>query len=545
MKNFHIFRSGVVCLTLLLIALPDVSSGQEGMEVLKPYFGIDTTPRQQWYPHVVHNPIDNEFMGVWRTDGVLRIDCEPGDNYECINNFAGITGRRISPDGELLGALLQWSPPELGFKMIPRMAHNTVTNEYLVGFSSGASYSETEIYVGSVNSTGDILSVPHSLYAGKEGAGHVEIIFNPEKGEYLVLYNDRGIFNEYQNNIGFIVDEEGKPIKGPFEVGNQWGDQYAPNGVYNPQDNTYCIAWEDFRNVADWTQQSDLYGALLDDAGDMITEFDILDDYGTEDAGDQRVPSVAHNSDKNEFFVVWKVDEKPSQPDGGALGGRIIKADGIPAGPPFPLIDPPRVQHWPTLTYVGEEKRYFMTWTDSRNDGLPPQTGWGASDDMDIYARWLDDTGTPVGEEIIIADSENWQTGSEVAYNPVMKRFLISWYDKNPVDDYDIPPDMPILFGPSPSDVKGTIYGAPSFLSGRVIEDGTGNPVEEAWIIVIGPGLFTIKKTNIGGWWNIPEDSQRNGTYFIIPLKRGYRTSIESVTYGGDPLQVIIEAETR
>jgi hypothetical protein len=484
-------------------------------------------------------------MGVWRTDGVLRIDCEPGDDHECINSFAGITGRRISPDGELLGDVLQWSPPELGFKMIPRLAHNTSTNEYLVGFSSGASYSETEIYLGSMNSMGDILSAPHSLHAGKEGAGHVEIIFNPEKQEYLVLYNDRGIFNDYQNNIGFIVDEEGKPVKGPFEVGNQRGDQYAPNGVYNPQDNTYCIAWEDFRNVADWMQQSDLYGALLDDAGDMITEFAIQDDYGTEDAGDQRVPSVAHNYHRNEFFVVWKVDEKPSQPDAGALMGRIINADGIPQGTPFSVGDPPRVQHWPTLTYVGEENKYFMTWTDSRNDGLPPLTSWGASGDMDIYARWLDASGAPVGDEIIIADSENWQTGSEVAYNPVMKRFLISWYDKNPVDDYEIPPDMPILFGPSPSDVKGTIYGAPSFLSGRVIEDGTENPIEDAWVIVMGRGVFTIKKTNIGGWWNIPEDSQSNGTYFIIPLKRGYRTSIESVTYGGEPLQVIIQAAAR
>jgi hypothetical protein len=545
MKNIHIFGCGVVCLTLLLIAIPDLSRGQEGMEVLNYYFGIDTTPRQQWYPHVVHNPIDNEFMGVWRTDGVLRIDCEPGDNHECINSFAGITGRRISPDGELLGALRQFHPPELGFKMIPRLAHNTFTNEYLVGFSSGASYSETEIYLGRVNNIGDILSAPHSLYAGEESAGHVEIIFNPEKREYLVLYNDRGIFNDYQNNIGFILNEEGKPIKGPFEVGNQVGDQYAPNGVYNPNDNTYLLAWEDFRNVADWTQPCDIYGVLLDDAGKMITEIAIQDDYGTEDAGDQRVPSVAHNYHRNEFLVVWKVDEKPSQPDAGALVGRVINADGIPAGPAFSVVDPPRVQHWPTLTYVGEERKYFMTWTDSRNDGLPPEKSWGASDDMDIYARWLDASGAPVGDEIIIADSEKWQTASEVAYNPVMKRFLISWYDKNPVDDYEIPPDMLLLFGPSPSDVKGTIYGAPSFLSGRVIEDGTGNPVEEAWIIVIGLGFFTMKKTNIGGWWNIPKVSQRNGTYFIIPLKRGYRTSIESVIYGGEPLQVIIKAETR
>lgn len=545
MKKISIARYSVVSLSLLALAVPAFSSGQERMEVLNYYFGIDTTPRQQWYPHVVYNPIDNEFMGVWRTDGVLRTDCAPGDDYECINSFAAITGRRISPDGELLGDLYQWSPPELGFKMIPRLGHNTLTNEYLLGFSSGASYAETEIYLGTLDSRGEVVSPPGSLHPGGEGAGHVEIIFNPEKGEYLVLYNDRGIFNDYQNNIGFIVNEAGEPVKGPFAVGQQVGDQYAPNGVYNPLDDTYFLAWEDFRNVADWTQQSDIYGALLNDTGEMITECAIQDDYGTADAGDQRVPSVAHNLHRNEFLVVWKVDEKPSQPDGGALVGRIIPNGGIPGEPAFQVIDPPRVQNWPTLTYVGDERKYFMTWTDSRNDGLPPEKSWGASDDMDIYARWLDANGTPVGEEIIIADSENWQTASEVAYNPVMKRFLIAWYDKNPVDDYEIPPDMPILFGPSPSDVKGTIYGAPSFLSGRVTEEASGNPVEDAWVVVIGFGFFTLKKTNIGGWWNIPKASQRNGTYLILPLKRGYKTFLASATYEGEPLQVLTQAERR
>ena len=101
---------------------PHFCEGRQQMEVLKYYFGIDTTPRQQWYPHVVYNPVENDFMGVWRTDGVLRVDCEPDDTYECINSFAEITGRRISSEGELLGDLLQWSPPELGFKMIPRIS---------------------------------------------------------------------------------------------------------------------------------------------------------------------------------------------------------------------------------------------------------------------------------------------------------------------------------------------------------------------------------------------------------------------------------------
>jgi len=540
MKKKEIFRCVVFCLTLLLLIAPDVCLGEEGMEILNYYFGVDTGPRQQWYPHVEYNPIENEFMGVWRTDGVLRIDCDPDDQYECINSFAEINGRRISSEGELLGDLFQWSPAELGFKMIPRISHNEFTNEYLLGFSNGSSYADTEIYVGMVNSTGDVVSMPESLYEGGEGAGHIDIVFNPDKREYLLLYNDRHIFNDYQNNVGFILNENGTPIKGPFEVGNQAGDQYAPHCVYNPIDKTYLLAWEDFRNVDDWTQPCDIFGALLDGDGGMIKEIAIKDDHGMPDEGDQRVPTIAHNPDRNDFLVIWKVGVKPSQPDAGTLVGRIINADGTLAGSDFVVVDKPRVQHWPTLTYLEDRKKYFMTWTDSRNDGLPPETSWGASGDMDIYGLWLDEDGNPVGDEIIIADSENWQTGAEVAYNPVMKRFLITWYDKNPVGDYEIPPDMPILFGPSPSDVKGTIYGAPSFLSGQVT-DRAGNSVEDARVLVIGPSLPVLEKTNEYGWFNIVEDTHPAGTYLVVTFKLGCLPAMQIVNYTGDPLQETIE----
>jgi hypothetical protein len=272
----------------------------------------------------------------------------------------------------------------------------------------------------------------------------------------------------------------------------------------------------------------------------MIKEIAIKDDHDMPGSGDQRVPTIAHNPDRNEFLVVWKVGVKDSQPDAGTLVGRIINADGTLAGSDFVVVDKPRVQHWPTLTYVEDRGKYFMTWTDSRNDGLPPETSWGASGDMDIYGLWLDESGNPVGDEIIIADSENWQTGAEVAYNPVMKRFLITWYDKNPVGDYEIPPDMPILFGPSPSDVKGTIYGAPSFLSGQVT-DRAGNSVEDARVLVIGPSLPVLEKTNEYGWFNIVEDTHPAGTYLVVTFKLGCLPAMQIVNYTGDPLQETIE----
>ena len=95
-----------------------------------------------------------------------------------------------------------------------------------------------------------------------------------------MVYSDRNIFNdEYLNLIGFILDENGNTIHGPFPVGNQVGDFYAPDGAYNPANDTYLIVWEDFRNVPDWLYPCDIYGALIDaEDGTMIKEIAVIDD---------------------------------------------------------------------------------------------------------------------------------------------------------------------------------------------------------------------------------------------------------------------------
>jgi hypothetical protein len=537
MEKKRISPYAIVCLALFLLFAPNVSAQwDDGMEVLNYYFEIESSPpRDQWYPWVEHNPIENEFMAIWRTSGPLREDCEPGDAVECTNDFQSMDGRRISPDGELLGDPIQLSPPEQTVKNGARFAYNIFTNEYLTASPIGARSDPTELYIARIDSVGTIQSGPQSLYEGGGGESFLPIVvFNSQRREYLVVYNDRNIYNAYNNNVGFILDENGTPIEGPFEVGNQEGDMYASRGVYNPTNDTYLVVWEDFRNVADWLEHCDMYGVLLDSDGNMIVEIPIMDDSGMPDEGDQRVPVPAYNPDRNEFLVVWKVALKPSQPDAGAIVGRFINADGTLSGEHFVVDDHPRIQHWPDIRYIQEQQKYFMVWNDTRNDGLSPGDPWYQSNAMNVYARWLDPSGTPTGDEILIAEADYWQMVPIIAYNPVMKRFLIAWYDRHSAGG-----DTP--FAGASSDVSGTVYGAPSFLSGRVIEEGTGEPVEDARVIVIGLGVLTMETANIGGWWNIPENAQRQGRYFIIAQKNGYRMAMKSVTYEGAPVQTTIE----
>ena len=115
----------------LCIASPAGASWDQ-MEVLKYDFDISTNPpRDQWYAEVEYNSIDNEFMVIWRSSGPIREDCEPGDEDECTGMFHSMDAQRISPDGTLLGEMIQLIPPDVGYKNGARFAHNMYTNEYM------------------------------------------------------------------------------------------------------------------------------------------------------------------------------------------------------------------------------------------------------------------------------------------------------------------------------------------------------------------------------------------------------------------------------
>jgi len=483
MKTKEFLLCAVLGLTLMSYMVAETNASWDQMEVIKQDFLIDDNePRDQWYAEVEYNSIDNEFMVIWRSSGPLREDCDPGDLYECTANFHSMEGQRVSPDGNFLGSQITLFPPDERYKNGARFAHNMFTNEYMTAspVSSTSAAVLSEILIGRINNIGNFQYGPISFYpAGTDSSPLPEVIFNPVRREYLVVYSARDVFtsppDSYLNLIGFILNEDGTIRTGPFPVGNQLGDYYAPDGAYNPTDDTYLIVWEDFRNVPDWLFPCDVYGALLDADGNMIVEIPVIDDFalGEPDAGDQRVPVAAYNPDKNKFFVVWEADEMPTVDD-SAIFARYVNADGT-LEPIIDIVDKPRQQHWPDVVYVEEEQKFFVTWNDLRNDGLPKGSDWFQSPAIDVYARWLDADGSPVGEEIPIYIGEGDQSMPQMVYSPVSDRFLITWWDLNAPDDYaPLPGEFGGEFGELSSvpmgmllagNVGGAIYGTPSISS--------------------------------------------------------------------------------
>jgi hypothetical protein len=436
-----------------------------GMKIIA-QLDISTTPRHEWYPSITHNSSDNEFIVLWRTSGKLKeSDTE---------SFHSIDGQRVSPEGNLLGAAIQLSLPETGFKTLPRAAHNRYNNEYMVAYTFGPAGNDgQQTYVLRIDSKGQKLSDANPLYEAFYNNSHPTIVFNTEKRNYLTAYNDSWAGSSADlDNFGFIVDEEGNKInQEPFQIGSRERIQFNPQLIYNSRDDRYLVNWEDFRHQNTWTDPTDIFGTLLDADGNSVTEEDIpiCDDHddpvGVQ--GDQRVQVTAYNSDENEYLAVWmdriitKFNEPGSSPlyetEHADIVGRIIGADGKPTGEDFIIVDAIGSQSLPQIVYISEKKMYFIVWQDARGD---------ESDDPfdvenDIYAKWLNANGKPVGFDIPICTEEGNQSNPALAYDSVMDRFLIVWRENNAMDDFEPIGWCFAHICEDIGDIKGVIYGTP------------------------------------------------------------------------------------
>jgi len=519
------FRVSMLSLVLLLSLTPALCSGGN-MGDFTADVSISMTYLHEWMPSIAYNPIENEFMVLWHTTGVR----EPGGE-----NMYSLHGQRVSPEGELTGApfspLLSIGP---GRRILPKPAYNIFTNQYMVAFCMEQPETTWDPFVTRIDHDGTILSDPIPLSEQPPKANHPFIAFNSVRRQYLIAYNDSR--NGDHDIFGVIVDENGNVVKEDFSICTAVGQQQNPYISYNPTDDTYLMNWEDFRHVPTWTENGDIYGALLDGDGNMlVSDIPMCDDYGMDNEGGQWLNNIAYNPDRNEFLVCW-FDTRPTLNLTGIVG-RFFSADGTPAGPDFTLADAPGAQLWSNLVYIQEKKMYFLVWMDERNSEIDED--WSDSDNWDIYAKWLSPSGESIGPDIPLCTAERSQTYPVAAYSPVEDRLLIAWRD-------ELEEDVPSGTGSghvteSGGNIMGKVYGVPSFFSGRVVEQGSGEPVEGASVTVVGLGYERTVMSNIGGWFNLPERFQSIGNYVAVIRKKGYLKAIETSIYKGEPLKITVE----
>ncbi|MBW1856256.1 MAG: hypothetical protein JRJ00_16580, partial [Deltaproteobacteria bacterium] len=173
--------------------------------------------------------------------------------------------------------------------------------------ATGHRINDQEIYIVKIDSVGNILYGPESLYPTLSSASHPVMAFNSVRQQYMVVYNDAYIFSNYYDIIGFILDENANVVKGPFSIGIVGNTKQTLYDMgHNPTDDTNLINWVDFRHApgAWYFGPRDVYSALLDGEGNTLADITTMEDCGEVDEGTlQDGPSMVYNPDRNEFFV--------------------------------------------------------------------------------------------------------------------------------------------------------------------------------------------------------------------------------------------------
>lgn len=356
--------------------------------------GTGTTSYEAIQPAVAYNAIADEYLVVWAAD-------HDGGVFD--NGLWGIFGQRLdaatgaeigATDFAITGVIDSLGTP---FDYSPEVAFNPDQGEYLVvwvgntGLCCGGDY---EVFGRRVSAAGvplgEVVQISHGADANSEhtfDSLYPAVAYNPDAAEYLVVWSG----DDGENGT---VDEE-------FEVrGQRLTAALVPVGA------------DDFR---------------ISEMGPLGSTF-----------YDADRPAVVYNGVDHEYLVVWSADsdEAPwADNEAEIFFQRLDGATGAEIGPDdarLSSIGPVGDANWivfePAVAHDPVRDEYLVVWTGA--ESAPAPFTWG----LEIFAQRLDATGAEIGaDDFRISDvggvAETFFDAEmpNVVFNPVTETFFVSF----------------------------------------------------------------------------------------------------------------------
>jgi|GEM_PF-1660098 len=319
-----------------------ISCTPEPMSSPFPFFTLPPPGRakDQRHPAVAYNSRDDEYLAVWQ-DRLCR--------YWPYDTADDIYGWRVDGEGKLKGKVISISiatdcESDERVQQDPAVAYNSQDNKYLVVWEDDR-HGNWDIYGQLLSAAGEPLGGNFPIIDIDTGQRFPALAYNDQDNLYLVVWQD----NRYGNwNIyGRRVFSDG--TKGSdFRISLSAGTEQIPAVAYNSQDNECLVVWQDKRNGGE-----DIYGQRVGSNDSLL---------GSEcpisiAANDQESPSVAYNSQNNEYMVAWQ-DERNGEDNDDIYGQRVRSAltptpTSTPTSTPTPTptsTPTPTETHTPTST---------------------------------------------------------------------------------------------------------------------------------------------------------------------------------------------------
>ena len=283
------------------------------------------------HPDIAFNAQKREYIIIYNDKYQFRAD----------NDFDNV-GFIVNEDGDKQKGPFMIGLP-VGSKFSPYVEYNTTDDTYLFAWEDWR-YGEVpwylrpdEIYGALLDSDGTMLAdIPIVDDFGLEDEGTMQLMpsiaHNPDRNEFLVVWNDSRPSLDNGGVMGRIIKPDGTP-KGPdFVVVDGPGTQGAPKVIYVKKMRKYFVVWQDSRDYTpppgapQYEQINDIYAQWLRPDGKALGH-DILI-YKAE--GNQSMPSVAYSPVADSFLIAWRDENADNdfEPVGpGAAMSPEVKAD--------------------------------------------------------------------------------------------------------------------------------------------------------------------------------------------------------------------------
>jgi hypothetical protein len=272
------------------------------------------------------------------------------------------------------------------------------TNYFVVWLDDRTVYEDYRIYGARVTPAGIVLD-PNGIQITQNLSVYPAVAF--DNTNYLVVWTDgrtgweADIYGARVTPAGIVLDPQGIPIS--TAESDQWMSAIIFDGT------RYFTTWSDYRNG-----NSDIYGARVTTAGNVLDPAGILLDYGYS-SPEQSASAVSF--DGTNYFVVWQ-DDRNGEAD---IYGARVTPSGIVLDPQgIPISIAPEQQESPQVTFDGIN--YLVVWQDGRN--------WEA----DIYGARV----TPAGV-VLDPDGIPISTAVDEQYSPSLcfggTNYLVAWQD--------------------------------------------------------------------------------------------------------------------
>lgn len=209
-----------------------------------------------------------------------------------------------------------------------------------------------------------------------------------------------------------LLSAGGGPIGSWFAISNQYldFDQQGASIAYNSQRQEYLVVW--------WGEPSsgDVWGQRVSRNGSVVGA--PIDIAGAA-VGDQRIPDVAYNSQHNEYLVVW--DNEDATHD--SIRARRVAANGWLPGEVFTVASGSIADTYctdPAVAYASVADRYLVIYEYGN------KYGWIQ---YGIAARALTSDGSPDGAAFDVRPYGGGSPplGLDLAYNRARNEFLVVW----------------------------------------------------------------------------------------------------------------------